>query len=672
MAEIFRTGSRITDLIEARRKQVQVQLLDVTASDLRGSNVEDVVARLLGVGVIRVPRLRRDLETMRPVETFLAEQKRPNSWDSRDGSGPPPVTAYRFVLQIPFEGDGHVFNYPHTPAVRALPAAAEQNILYVKHETVEVDQESIRAQLNSHCVAIEAVLDVLRQVVEPWNIECEQWIRKDLDERVEALAAADQVATALTGSTPVRADGPSAGCADIAKLMEPLTPGLAEDVRRRLVAGLERGVMRIRDDSESALEDLRVEMAKKGQVGSGVADGRLQRFHVNVMERGLQHIWTGLLDLRTKFDADPSVAEQALAQTMACYVDQVLTPLVQLVQSDRAGTGRWSGERTVRVTAQLWKARFSADARGAMVQVVAEREAARRARTTRPATGPGSLEVAALTPAEASHSAGNLEGNGPELGRGGFGVVRRHDDPLLKMPFAFKTVSPYFPDPDGLEHGHERFYMEARILMRLSHPNIVRVHSVLQLPDGRAQIRMELIAGRTLVEIHRRGISAAAAARVVRDLASALAYAHRATPPVVHRDIKPSNVMVEDGTARVVLLDFGLGVFVEAEITRVTRAGERPAGGRYTAPELEGNPGLVDPRTDIYSLGAVWFFLLFGRAPVGSEVSDQIQRHEGLAPTQQALLSRCLGGPEGRPTAAEVNRLLAELDAHSTPPAAAG
>jgi hypothetical protein len=158
--------------------------------------------------------------------------------------------------------------------------------------------------------------------------------------------------------------------------------------------------MKIRDDAEPALEDLRAEIAKKGQARAGVANGRLSRFHLRVMEQCLQHLWSGLLKIRAQCNAPPVASEKVLARVMACYVDQVLTPVVQLVRMDPVGSGTWSGERTVGDTAQRWKAKYAADARDAMTEVVAakQREAnATRERKTSAPSNAGTFDFGVVT-----------------------------------------------------------------------------------------------------------------------------------------------------------------------------------------------------------------------------------------------------------------------------------
>ena len=394
--ELFRTGRRIEELIEIRRRRVQDSLQRLSAAELRGTDVDDLVSAILAVGLIRVPVLRRDQERLRPPETFQKQPPRPNDWDSRDGSGPPAITVYRFVREVPFDGEGEVFGYAHTPAVPSIPATAELETLYVKHETSVVDRAAIVAQLDAYCDQVARVLVEIQGEAERWNITCERWVREEVDKKVEELRNADAVVAAVTGAagaTYVAAEP----CDDVAALAAPLMPGITEPVRRKLIAGLERGALKILDDAEPPLAELRVEIAKKAQARGGVADRRLARFHLRVREQCLQHVWAGLLKLRADSAAPPAESEEVLARVMACYVDQLLSRIVEMVNGDRVGSGAWNGARTVQDTAQRWKASCAADARDTMSQVIAAQQVKEAARGQATATKPTSFDFGIVT-----------------------------------------------------------------------------------------------------------------------------------------------------------------------------------------------------------------------------------------------------------------------------------
>jgi eukaryotic-like serine/threonine-protein kinase len=138
------------------------------------------------------------------------------------------------------------------------------------------------------------------------------------------------------------------------------------------------------------------------------------------------------------------------------------------------------------------------------------------------------------------------------------------------MDFAVKVLSPSFPEADGPYL--DRFFLEARILLSLNHPNIVRVYDVGMFRK-RAYIKMELLNGQDLNRfLQERGlIDPPEAASIALAVAEGLEHAH--AKKIIHRDLKPSNIFCTD-EGEVRLIDFGLGAFVEGDlISRITRTG---------------------------------------------------------------------------------------------------
>ncbi|MNI62902.1 Serine/threonine-protein kinase pkn5 [compost metagenome] len=130
------------------------------------------------------------------------------------------------------------------------------------------------------------------------------------------------------------------------------------------------------------------------------------------------------------------------------------------------------------------------------------------------------------------------------------------------------------------------------------------------------------------------------------ELADALSHAHGIG--IVHRDIRPSNIMIAR-PRQVRVIDFGLGIYLENELTsRLTRTGHNIAGGHFTAPELISNPKLIDPRTDIYSLGAVWYNLITGSVPAGSKIRETLYSVEGMNEEVAEIILKCLEDIDGR------------------------
>jgi Tol biopolymer transport system component/tRNA A-37 threonylcarbamoyl transferase component Bud32 len=277
-----------------------------------------------------------------------------------------------------------------------------------------------------------------------------------------------------------------------------------------------------------------------------------------------------------------------------------------------------------------------------------------------------------------------------ELGGGGMSRVFAAEDKELGRPVVVKVLPPELAA--GLNA--ERFRREIQLAARLQHPHIVPLLSAgsgAREAGGRGMLyyTMPLIEGESLrARLAREGrLPIRDAARVLRDLADALAYAH--ARGVVHRDIKPENVLLSGHHALVA--DFGVARAVTSatEEATLTAAGVALGTPAYMAPEqVAADPG-VDHRADIYALGALGYEILTGRPPfVGStprEVlaahiaapPDHVTRHRDSVPPELArLVMRCLEkSPEDRWQTAE--ELLAQLEALAAPsgevaPAAAG
>jgi len=247
------------------------------------------------------------------------------------------------------------------------------------------------------------------------------------------------------------------------------------------------------------------------------------------------------------------------------------------------------------------------------------------------------------------------------LGGGGFGEVYRYRNNLIGVEFAVKVLDPAFAG-EG-DRSFHRFLREARMLFQMNHPNIVRVHDIaLTLGDRRPYIRMELVEGDTLnARLATTGsLAPKDANHIALQIAHALAHAHGIG--IVHRDVKPSNIMLSPN-GRVVLLDFGLGVFVEEDIgSRITKTGEAVVVGRYTAPDLEANPKLLDPKTDVFSLGAVWFTMLCGQPPASVGVEAALRAVPSISNGVVELVLRCLSPlAVERPTADDLIHELEKL-----------
>jgi predicted Ser/Thr protein kinase len=199
-----------------------------------------------------------------------------------------------------------------------------------------------------------------------------------------------------------------------------------------------------------------------------------------------------------------------------------------------------------------------------------------------------------------------------QLGEGGMGVVYKVRHTVLESVSALKVMSTHFEDDPDLV---KRFYREARVLARLNHPNIVRVIDIERDEELKFYyFVMEYIEGQTLRDHLRESgpLGIAQVLAITKQVAGALNFAHHYNPPVIHRDIKPTNIMIEDGSQRVVVMDFGIAKDL-GEIT-MTRVGTMLGTLRYAPPEQLRHEAL-DGSADIYALGMVMYEALLGSHP---------------------------------------------------------
>ncbi len=208
----------------------------------------------------------------------------------------------------------------------------------------------------------------------------------------------------------------------------------------------------------------------------------------------------------------------------------------------------------------------------------------------------------------------SLENIGPyeilaEISRGGMGIVYKARDKSLKKTVAIKVL---LRGSESSSDELKRFRREAEAAAKLQHSNIVPIHAV-GVCQGLHYFVMDFIEGEPLSELAARGgVSPRQALDYLEQLADALAYAHAAG--VVHRDIKPANVMI-DRHGRPQLMDFGLAKDVTAD-TQLTQVGTTMGTPTYMPPEqAEGDLAGIDAQSDVYSLGAVLYELLTGKAP---------------------------------------------------------
>ncbi|HEY2852038.1 MAG TPA: serine/threonine-protein kinase [Gemmatimonadaceae bacterium] len=208
-----------------------------------------------------------------------------------------------------------------------------------------------------------------------------------------------------------------------------------------------------------------------------------------------------------------------------------------------------------------------------------------------------------------------------ELGRGGMGAVFLARDVRLDRFVAIKVLPPHLAAESDLR---ELFLREARTAARLSHPNIVPVFRADELA-GHPFFAMPFIEGDNLAErVSLQGPQLPAdAVRWLREVAWALAYAH--ARGVIHRDVKPENIMIERGSNRAIVTDFGIA---RVEFGPVLAQDALIVGtASYMSPEQIRGEGL-DGRSDLYSLGVVGFVLLTGKLPFNAaSVSALLDAH---------------------------------------------
>jgi tetratricopeptide (TPR) repeat protein len=277
-----------------------------------------------------------------------------------------------------------------------------------------------------------------------------------------------------------------------------------------------------------------------------------------------------------------------------------------------------------------------------------------------------------------------------EIARGGMGVIWRAIDTTLGREVAVKVLQDKYAPDSGTAR---RFADEARITAQLQHPAIPPVHDYGKLPDDRPFLAMKLIKGRTLEELLRQRADPAAErgrfVAVFEQVCQAVAYAHAHN--VIHRDLKPGNVMVGSfgevqvmdwGLAKVLTdkavpaaADTDLGETVGGTIIHgsdadsdasFTQAGSILGTLAYMPPEqAAGEIAKIDPRSDVFGLGAILTVILTGQPPyagtdaeavrvmaIRGDLASCLARLDGCGaePELVALCKRCLAfGPADRP-----------------------
>ncbi|MCW8944407.1 MAG: protein kinase [Sedimenticola sp.] len=223
------------------------------------------------------------------------------------------------------------------------------------------------------------------------------------------------------------------------------------------------------------------------------------------------------------------------------------------------------------------------------------------------------------------------------LGKGGMATVYLATQMSLGRPVALKVLH----DPDTPQF-FERFFNEGRCIARLSHSNLISIFDIGQ-GDGFYYIAMEYLPGGDLKSRIAQGIKPTHALKILNRLAGCLAYVHG--EGVVHRDIKPSNILFgNDGSP--ILTDFGIAKLIQAD-NDLTVTGTVMGSPHYLSPELAQGIRRVDGRSDLYSLGIIFYEMLTGRKPYTADsfaatLMAHIQKPLPKLPEQYANLQPLL------------------------------
>jgi serine/threonine-protein kinase len=260
-----------------------------------------------------------------------------------------------------------------------------------------------------------------------------------------------------------------------------------------------------------------------------------------------------------------------------------------------------------------------------------------------------------------------------KIASGATGEVYEALGPKVNRPVAIKTIGTSYLNEEAAREYSVRFKEEAEAVARLDHPNIVRLYDLGEEGEV-AFVVMELVRGKDLRSCFESGVrfEAREAVRMMRELLGALDYAHRAG--IVHRDVKPSNILLDPEGRVKLAMDFAVARLIDTDRTGRTQVGAQAGTASYMSPEQV--QGLAaDPRSDVFSSGAVLYQLLTNRPAFTGDKSALLKSIVHEHPVKPSQIDASLPGeldrivssalakaPEARyQSAADFGRALGEI-----------
>ena len=211
------------------------------------------------------------------------------------------------------------------------------------------------------------------------------------------------------------------------------------------------------------------------------------------------------------------------------------------------------------------------------------------------------------------------------IGQGGMAMVFRGIQMPLEREVAVKVM---LPSLQSTPYMTQRFFQEAKLLCRLSHPNVVSIIDFGNTESGMVYMVMEYLRGRPLrAEVPGNGLPIDQVVRWMQEICAGVGAIHSCG--LAHRDLKPDNIFIaesSDGSKQVKIIDFGIARDVDTEVqgTRLTQTGLVMGTPGYLAPEQIGDASEADARSDIYALGAVLYWMLTGLRPYSGNTPNAI------------------------------------------------